>query len=116
MSLWKWNNVELEIDMEDVDFVKRYEEAFEKMGKEEKEIQKIGRYSEMIYSYCDMFFHLFDNIFGKGTSERLFSGKKHAGIVDECYNSFLNECKKSVDDANKKRNKRLTKYKINSRR
>ena len=28
MSLWKWNDVELEIDMEDVDFQIRYENSF----------------------------------------------------------------------------------------
>ena len=31
MSLWKWNDVELEVDMEDVDFLEKYEMAFQKM-------------------------------------------------------------------------------------
>ena len=30
MSLWKWNDVELEINMSDVDFTERYEKAFER--------------------------------------------------------------------------------------
>ena len=32
MSLWKWNDVELEIDMEDYDFLQKYEKAFDVMG------------------------------------------------------------------------------------
>ena len=31
MSQWKWNDVELEIDMEDYDFLKKYEDAFRHM-------------------------------------------------------------------------------------
>ena len=29
MSQWKWNDVELEIDMDDVEFLERYEKVFE---------------------------------------------------------------------------------------
>ena len=35
---WKWNDVELEIDMQDVDFQEKYERAFEILEKEEKEV------------------------------------------------------------------------------
>ena len=31
MSFWKWNDVELEVDMEDVEFQEKYENAFNKM-------------------------------------------------------------------------------------
>ena len=31
MSLWKWNDVELEVDFEDADFQERYEKAFDKL-------------------------------------------------------------------------------------
>ena len=32
MSLWKWNDVELEVDMGDVEFQEKYEKAFNKCG------------------------------------------------------------------------------------
>ena len=47
MSLWKWNNVELEVDFEDVDFQERYEKAFEKIEETEKELLKIGKLSDI---------------------------------------------------------------------
>lgn len=40
MSLWKWNNVELEIDMEDVEFQERYENVFQHLEEKEKSLLK----------------------------------------------------------------------------
>ena len=48
MSQWKWNDVELEIDMEDYDFLKKYEDAFRHMEVTEKELQKVGNTSEIL--------------------------------------------------------------------
>lgn len=110
MSLWRYNDVELEIDLEDVDFQIKYEQAFEKLAEEEKKLAAVGKASEFSLGYVAMFWHLFDNIFGEGTSEKLFKGKKNLGMVDECYESFLEVCKKDVAEINKRRNKRIGKY------
>ena len=110
MSLWKWNDVELEIDMEDVEFQQKYENAFNKMAKTEEELQKVGAISELSLRYCNMFFQLFDDIFGEGTSQKLFNGKKNTRVVEECYDSFLEVCKNEVDQANKRRAKKYAKY------
>ena len=72
MSLWKWNDVELEIDMEDYDFLHKYEKAFETLEKKESELQKVGTQTVIIKEYCDMFYQLFDDIFGPGTGNKLF--------------------------------------------
>lgn len=110
MSLWKYNDVELEIDMEDVDFQIRYENSFTLMREEEKKLKSVGTVSEFSIGYCEMFFHLFDGIFGEGTSEKLFGGKRNLARVDECYESFLEVCRKDVAEANRRRNKRIAKY------
>lgn len=112
MSLWKWNNVELEIDMEDVDFQEKYENAFNKMGKTEKELQKVGSLSQITRQYCQMFYQLFDDIFEPGTGNKLFGGKYNMRLVDEAFDSFLNHCKKEVDAANKRRFNNAKKYKV----
>lgn len=112
MSLWKWNNVELEIDMEDVDFQEKYENAFNKMGKTEKELQKVGSLSQITRQYCQMFYQLFDDIFKPGTGDELFGGKYNMRLVDEAFDSFLNHCKKEVDSANKRRFNNAKKYKV----
>lgn len=113
MSLWKWNNVELEIDFEDAEFAKKYEDAFRLMEKKEKELQKAGTLSGIISDYCMMFYQLFDGIFGDGTGEKLFSGKKNVRICEECYDSFISECKKQVELVNKRRDAMLNRYKPN---
>lgn len=115
MSLWKWNDVELEIDMEDVDFQKKYETAFDEMAEAEKKLQHAGSISGFSSAYCDMYFNLFDGIFGEGTSNKLFKGKRNIGKVEECYDSFIQICAKDVTEINKRRNKRIAKYKPKSK-
>ena len=110
MSLWRYNDVELDIDMEDVEFQMKYEQAFERMAEEEKKLQTVGKASEFSGGYVAMFWHLFDGIFGEGTSEKLFNGKKNLGMVDDCYESFIELCQKDVLEINKRRSKRVAKY------
>ena len=116
MSLWKCNNVELEVDMEDVEFQEKYEKAFLNMEKTETELQKIGNLSQITKSYCQMFYTLFDDIFGSGTGEKLFGGKYNARLVDEVYDSFISHCRKEVEAANKRRANTVKKYKVNKKR
>lgn len=116
MTIWKWNDMELEIDMEDADFQEKYENAFEIMKEEEQKVKKIGKLSELTRSYCDMFYHLFDNIFGKGTGEKLLGAKRNSRIADDCYESFLTCCKREVQASNKSRSSRYQKFKVMSKR
>ena len=89
MSLYKINDVELDIDMEDYDFQVKYEKAFDQLEQDEKELQKIGRASEVTKSYCEMFNRLFDNIFGDGTSTKLFDGKYNMSKTEQVYSEFM---------------------------
>ena len=119
MAKWKWNDVELDIDLEDADFVEKYEKAFNRMGETEKSVMSVGSLTERCKDYCKMFFQLFDDIFGNGTSDKLFKGKMHMGLVDECYESFLTFAKKEMEEANKRRVARVTKlskYAVKSKR
>ena len=58
--------VEVEIDMADYDFQVKYEEAFEKMQEEEKELQKTGKNSEITKGYSIIFLV---KVFQKSCSE-----------------------------------------------
>ena len=113
MSLWRWNDVELEIDMEDVEFLERYEIAFDNMELKETELQKTGKKSEIARDYCDMFYRLFDDIFGQGTGEKLLGEKKNVRNCEECYDAFLSACQKCVIEANKRQNALANKFKPN---
>lgn len=119
MAKWKWNDVELEVDLEDADFIERYEKAFNRMEETEKTVLTVGSLSERCKAYCEMFFQLFDDLFGDDTSKMLFGGKKNMGLVDECYESFLAFAKKEMEEVNKRRAARITKlskYTVKSKR
>lgn len=113
MSLWKWNDVELEIDMEDVEFLERYENAFNNLELKESELQKTGKKSKIARGYCEMFYCLFDEIFGQGTGEKLLGEKMNVRVCEECYSSFIAACQKCVTDANKRQNAMINKFRPN---
>lgn len=113
MSLWKWNDVELEIDMDDAKFLERYENAFENMEAKETELTKTGKQSAIARQYCEMFYQLFDDIFGAGTGEKLLGSRRNTRVCDECYTSFISECQKNVFESNKRKNAMMNKFKPN---
>ena len=116
MSQVMINDVELDIDMEDADFQERYEAAFEKMAKTEKELQKVGKASEITRGYCDMFYDLFDDIFGAGTGEKLFNGKRNISLVNDVYDQFISVCSQQAKEAQNRMRKITNKYAPNKGR
>lgn len=112
MSLWKWKDVELEVDMYDVDFQEKYENAFNQMEITEKELQTTGTLTDFSRNYCNMFFRLFDDIFGIGTSDKLFNGKKNILEIESCYDSFIEFCSAEVNEYIKKSTARAKKYNL----
>ena len=115
MSLWKWNDVEYDVDLEDVEFTEKYEDAFNKMGVTEKKLQKTGKLSDITRAYCLMFYELFDNIFGDGAAKSLMGDRLNCRICEECYDSFISFCNKQASEMNKKRSKMYSKYKPKGR-
>lgn len=110
MSLWKYNDAELEIDMEDVEFQEKYENAFSKMEESEKDLQNVGKISDFSKKYCGLFYNLFDDLFGSGTGKKLMGNKMNTGKCEECYNSFIAFCAEQVNEINRRRAATLKKY------
>lgn len=118
MIKWKWNNIELEIDMDDADFHEKYEKAFEAAAKKEQELQtKAGslKAHEFSRGYCDIFYTIFDGIYGEGTAEKLFNGKRNFRILEEAYDSWLNLCKKDIAESQKRRKAMYGKFMVVSK-
>ncbi len=89
-TIWEINGVSLELDLQDVEQSRTYEKAFELMGEDEKNIPKNGSLADVLLAKCNMFRHLYDNLFGEGTSEQIFGKRNHQGEMMEAYESFLN--------------------------
>lgn len=119
MVIWKWNDVELDIDMGDADFQKKYEEAFKKAEEEEKKVvsmQGTENLYEFTVKYCNIYYNLFDNIYGAGTAEKIFKGKRNCTLAEEVYVSWLNQCKKDIDEINKRRVSMFGKFNVKAKR
>lgn len=113
-KIWKINSLSLELDLEDADCMERYENAFEEMSKEEKQIPKDGKASVRIRAYCRLFRNLYDRLFGEGTSEKLFKGiPENTDAYDEIYYALLDFVAAQSADAMAKRNEKLSKYRPN---
>lgn len=102
-QMWNYNHLEFEVDLQDADFAERYEQAFSRMADDEKKVQKAGTNSELIRGYCGLFFNLFDDLYGKGTSHKLFEGKVNAGMCDLAYMAFMGAVKQDSQEAMQRR-------------
>ncbi|MCQ2053392.1 MAG: hypothetical protein MJZ03_05615 [archaeon] len=109
--IWEINGQSLELDLDNADNMERYENAFEIMSEEEKNLSEEGRQSERIRAYCRLFENLYDRIFGEGTSEKIFEGiPASIGRYDEIYESFLNFVKNQALEIAKASAERRMKY------
>ncbi len=67
------NGVELEFDILDANMAERYEKALARMTEKAKE-NNIGTSSEMIRWQCNTMDAFFEEVYGEGTSIKLFGG------------------------------------------
>lgn len=108
--IWKINGLELELDLEDADVFEKTMKAFEQMDEDGRNIDKAGKMPEFIKRYCDIYYNAFDRIFGEGTGEKIFSGKKNMRNCDEVWDSFLGFMQVAVKKANERRLQLSGKY------
>ena len=87
ITLWEINGNKLHFDANDAEDAERFEDAIDKLSKEEK-FARVGKSSEIIRKYCNCFKNFFDTLFGKGTSAKI-GLKDNARICNEIYEDFL---------------------------
>lgn len=89
IPVWEINGLRLELDFDDADAMERYSRAFDKMAETAKNPPKDGTRKDGIEYYCKAFYVLYDDIFGKGTGEKIFKGKRIVHLCDEVFDSFI---------------------------
>lgn len=110
LPVWHVKGLELQYDFDDLESVERYEKAFNAMSKKSKEMPKDGSRSLQIKSYCNIVYELFDDLFGMGTSERIFKGRMNARECDDIYDSFLSFVNTNVATTDQMRINKYQKY------
>ena len=63
MSLFKYGNLEAEIDFTDADFLDRIDEAKQNLEEDMKGIPKTGKAADIVRAQCQCFFNFFDIYF-----------------------------------------------------
>lgn len=88
-TVFDYNGVSYEFDVRDADTSEKYEDALEKMAKEEKEIPKTGKGSEIIRAQCKMLKNFFDSCLGKNAGTAICGEKNNIAVCYEAYGAFL---------------------------
>lgn len=101
-QIWKINDLELEFDIFQLENSEKYERAFEQMSAEEKAIKRDGKMSEFLRSYCDMYYHLFANLFGEESADKLCN-RYNSNEWENVYASFLDYIQEQNESAQKSR-------------
>lgn len=104
------NNVELDVDMEDLDFLERYKKSFADLQENEKSLPRTGDITVIVKSYCDMYYKLFDSLFGDGTADKIFKDKRNIRLCEEAYIQLIAACSEQVKSLNNRRNVFMNKY------
>lgn len=112
-TTWEINGNTFDLDLQDVETAEKYEQAFENMGINEKNIPKNGKNSEIIKGYYNMFVILYDDLFGVGAGVKILGEKANSRTCDEVYENFLNFVRAQTDASLQYRNTILTKYSLN---
>ena len=101
----KINDVELELDLMDADMAEKYEKAYRKMQRDVASIPKNLSLADNIRKQCNLVFYFFDEVFGQGTSKKIFGNKTNLRECIKAVETLIDHVNKDVEEANKIINK-----------
>ena len=88
-AIWRYNDVELHLDMSDVAEMEHYEKVIARFDDSRKKLPKDGPYSQVMRVFCTNLRDFFDDMFGAGTAEKLFADRLNGSELTEAYEDFL---------------------------
>ena len=78
-----------QIDLSDVDFVLRYEQAIEDYEKGIKGLNRDVVPSAQLEQVCQLFFSMFDKLFGDGSAKEMFGETKSVALCTKAFSQLL---------------------------
>ena len=108
MGIFKFGDLEAEIDFTDADFLENLEEAKELLQEEAKMTPVTGKTADIIRAQCRCYFNFFDRVIGEGTHEAMFRGKTSLNLCIEAV-----EALKQFENADTERiNEKYSEYTV----
>lgn len=99
----KINDVELEVNFLDADFMEKVENCCKKVAeqaeKSKKELKNLT-FSEQIKGECKIIKDFFDEVFGEGTSDKIFEGKNDLKLCILAFQELINAKIKMQNEMN----------------
>ena len=99
----KINGVELEVNFLDADFMEKIENCCRKVSeqaeKSKKELKDLT-YSQQIKAECKIIKDFFDDLFGEGTSEKIFQEKNDLMLCLSAFQELVEAKVKSQNEFN----------------
>ena len=93
MSQITINDIQLEIDTGDVEFLERVDDAMPRLEEQARNISRVGKISTIMKEYCMIYYNLFDYLFGDGTGEQIFRGRMNKRECENAYEELLKAIK-----------------------
>lgn len=106
MSLFKFGNLEAEIDFTDAEFLENLDEAKKLIKEEAAQVPKTGKTADIIRAQCQCYFNFFDRVIGEGAHEDMFQGKVSLNTCLDAGDALL----KFENDETTRLNGRYSKY------
>ena len=102
MSIFKYGDLEREIDFTDVEFLENLDEAKKLIKKEAAQVPKVGKTADIIRAQCQCYFNFFDRVIGEGAHEEMFGGKTSLNACLNATDALLAFENKEADKLNQK--------------
>lgn len=113
-TVWKYNGNSFVLDLEDQDDIERFEEAVRVLESREKNLPKDGPLSLRNGAYCNAYCEFFDSVFGAGSAEKIFNGKRNSRVCDFVYfEEFIPFIRNQSTEKNNRSRSMVNKYKPN---
>lgn len=100
MSLFKFGELEKEIDFTDPDIIDLIEVEDERARNEAKNASPIGKASDRIRALSAIYDRFFDTVIGAGSSTKMFGANKSYIMRVDAYNAFCNAINQETVEIN----------------
>ena len=102
MSLFKYGDLEREIDFTDVEFLENLDEAKKLIKEEAAKVPKVGKTADIIRAQCQCYVNFFNRVIGEGAHEEMFGGKTSLNACLNATDALLAFENKEADKLNQK--------------